>query len=143
MAGLAAVLTGLKLGTAITDAFEDTVSSARRTADVITRRDQKPGYNVGLAGKKGTKGSQLVGQAVAADPPGHYNTPKNFAQRLVSATGSKKSALKALSTAKKVRHRSPKYAGSYRIFLSEVFRSSEVHRIFLSEVFRSSDLQLP
>lgn len=112
------ILLGLGIGTAFTDAIENTVYSARRTADAIKRSDQKPGYNVGLAGKKGTKGSKLVGQAVAADPPGHYNTPKNFAQRLVSVTGSKKAAHKALSTAKKVREGSGEVRAVPRKFVA-------------------------
>jgi len=102
---LAAIYGGLALGDAVTSTFKNTVLKARETADIIKRADQKPGYNPGLSAakkKKGTPASRTVGSAVAADPPGHYNTPKTFAARLISETGSKKAARAALSQSRKV-----------------------------------------
>lgn len=104
---LAAIYGGLKLGDAVTETFKNTVLKARETADIIKRADQKPGYRPGFSGKskakKGTPASRTVGEAVAADPPGNFNTPKNFAARLVNETGSKKAARAALSQSRKVR----------------------------------------
>lgn len=85
---LAAIYGGLKLGKAVNETIRDTALTARETADIIKRADQKPGYRPGLsAAKKGTPASREIGTAVARDPPGNYNTQKNFAQRLIAETG--------------------------------------------------------